>query len=396
LSIRSRQQGFAAVIMIALVALIIIGVLLGVLTSKSPQNQLDERSFPALAAAQQALIAYAAANPTSRGRLPCPDTTNTGVADLTCGAAGVNQLGRLPWKTLGLTDLRDGSGECLWYAVSGAFKQNPPSTPVNSDTNGQFIIVDGAGNTIVGATPQTQVIAVVFAPGPGLSGNDRTAAGTTQCGGNTTASNYLDATGGVDNAAPAGGVATFVAGQPSNTFNDRLLYITPTQFFPPLERRVAAEIKKVLFDYYATNAYYPYAHDFTGAPYDCTPLITRGLLPLNISAGCPGLADWAALPPWISADQWHLLTYYTVAPACTQTTPFCTGSGYLTVNNVPAPNNNKQALVIEAGRKLGGQVRPSPGVVDYLDGAVNTSGTDTYEIQSFSPSFDDTIAIVAP
>ena len=382
--------------MIALVALLIVGVLLTALTSKSPQNKLDERSLPALAAAQQALIAYAAANPTSRGRLPCPDTTNTGVADLTCGAAGANQLGRLPWKTLGLTDLRDGSGECLWYAVSGVFKENPPSTPVNSDTNGQFIIVDGAGNTIMGATPQTQAIAVVFAPGPGLPGNDRTAAGTTQCGGNTTASNYLDATGGVDNAAPAAGVATFVVAQPSNTFNDRLLYITPTQFFPPLERRVAAEIKKVLVDYYAANAYYPYANDYTGAPYNCTPLTTRGLLPLNISAGCSGLADWAALPAWISADQWHLLTYYTVAPACTAATPLCTGIGYLTVNNVTAPNNDKQALVIEAGRRFGGQLRPCVGVGDCLDGAVNTSGTDTYEIRSFSPSFDDTLAIVAP
>jgi type II secretory pathway pseudopilin PulG len=98
LNIRSRQQGFAAVIMIALVALLIVGVLLSALASKSPQNKLDERSLPALAAAQQALIAYAAANPTSRGRLPCPDTTNTGVADLTCGAAGTNQLGRLPWS----------------------------------------------------------------------------------------------------------------------------------------------------------------------------------------------------------------------------------------------------------------------------------------------------------
>jgi type II secretory pathway pseudopilin PulG len=204
MNFRLRQRGFGAVIFIALVALLIVGVLLSALAGKSSQNQMDERSLPALAAAQQALIAYAASHPTAPGRLPCPDTTNTGVADLTCGAAGVNQLGRLPWKTLGLPDLRDGSGECLWYAVSGAFKENPATAPVNSDTNGQFIIVDGAGNTIAGAIPQTQAIAVVFAPGPTLPTNDRTAAGTTQCGGNTTASNYLDTSGVVNNAAPAG------------------------------------------------------------------------------------------------------------------------------------------------------------------------------------------------
>ena len=383
-------------IMIALVALLIVGVLITALASKSPQNQLDERSLPALAAAQQALMAYAASNPLSPGRLPCPDTTNTGVADLTCGAIGVNQLGRLPWKTLGLTDLRDGSGQCLWYAVSGNFKESPPSSPINSDTNGRFIIVDGSGNTIAGATPETRVIAVVFAPGPALPANDRTAAGTTQCGGNMTASNYLDATGGVDNAAPAGGTATFVAGQPTNTFNDRLVFISPTQFFPRIEKRVAGEIKKVLVAYYLTNGYYPFANDYTGSPYNCTPLMTRGLFPLNISAGCPGLADWAGLPAWVSNDQWHLLTYYTIAPACTSSTPFCSGAGYLTVNNVAAPNNNKQALVIEAGRKLLGQLRPCVGVADCLDGAVNTSGTDTYELQSLSPAFDDIVAIVAP
>ena len=396
MNFRLRQRGFGAVIFIALVALLIVGVLLSALAGKSSQNQMDERSLPALAAAQQALIAYAASHPTAPGRLPCPDTTNTGVADLTCGAAGTNQLGRLPWKTLGLPDLRDGSGECLWYAVSGAFKENPATAPVNSDTNGQFIIVDGAGNTIAGATPQTQAIAVVFAPGPTLPTNDRTAAGTTQCSGNTTASNYLDTSGVVNNAAPAGGVATFVAGQPSDTFNDRLVFITPQQFFPPLERRVAGEIKKVLVAYYGTNGYYPYANNYTGAPSNCTPLTTHGLLPLHIAAGCPTLSDWVGLPAWVATNQWHLLTYYTVAPACTEPTPICSGTGFLTVNNDAAPNNNKQALVIEAGRKLGGQLRPCLAVTDCLDGAVNTSGTDTYEIQSPSPAFDDIVAIVAP
>jgi hypothetical protein len=187
-----------------------------------------------------------------------------------------------------------------------------------------------------------------------------------------------------------------LAAKPSSAFNDRLVFITPTQFFPPLERRVVGEIKRVLVAYYGMNAYYPYANDYTGPPYNCSPLITRGLLPLNISAGCPGLNDWVGLPAWVTNDQWHLLTYYTVAPACTAATPLCTGAGYLTVNNVATPNNDKQALVIESGRKLGGQLRPCAGVADCLDGATNTSGTDTYEIQSLSPTFDDTVAIVAP
>src|SRR5215470_17126053 len=113
---RSRQRGVAAVILVALFSVILIGVLLSSLSGKSSQNQADEKSFPALAQAQAALIAYAAGHPTLPGRLPCPDVDNDGVEDAPCGAVGANQLGRLPWKTLGIPDLRDGSGECLWYA----------------------------------------------------------------------------------------------------------------------------------------------------------------------------------------------------------------------------------------------------------------------------------------
>ncbi len=393
---RSRQEGFAAVALIALLAILVIGVLVSALSGKSSQNQFDEKTLPVLAIAQQALIAYAAGNPVTPGRLPCPDTTNTGVADTTCGALGASQLGRLPWKTLGLADLRDGSGECLWYAVSGKFKENPSTAPVNSDTSGQLTVKDDGGNTLAAG-----VIAVVIAPGPALPANDRTppVGPPAQCGGNVTASNYLDASGLINNATSP--PVQLVAGQPSGTFNDRLVFITPAQFFPAVERRVAGEIKKLLISYYLTNFYYPFANDYSDGSYNCTPPSpldhTRGRVPVSISAGCPGLADWpAVLPPWFTNDQWNLLTYYTVAPACTSATLSCTGVGKLTVNNSPAPNNNKQALVIAAGRTLAGQSRPSTGVTDYLDGAVNTSGTDTYEIQPPSPTFDDIVVVVAP
>ena len=61
------------------------------------------------------------------GYLPCPDTDGDGWAEATCGsldgASGqASRLGLLPWKTLGLPDLRDGYGERLWYAVSSKYK----------------------------------------------------------------------------------------------------------------------------------------------------------------------------------------------------------------------------------------------------------------------------------
>ena len=61
------------------------------------------------------------------GYLPCPDLDNDGWAEATCGSQNgdsgqAERLGRLPWKTLGLPDLRDGYGERLWYAVSSKYK----------------------------------------------------------------------------------------------------------------------------------------------------------------------------------------------------------------------------------------------------------------------------------
>lgn len=395
---RSRQRGVAAVILIALFSVILIGVLLSSLAGKSSQNQADEKSFPALAQAQAALIAYAAGHPTLPGRLPCPDVDNDGLEDAPCGAVGANQLGRLPWKTLGIPDLRDGSGECLWYAVSGAFKSNPPNPgPVNSDTNGSFTVRDDQGHTIA-----TNVIAVVIAPGAALSANDRTPVGATRCGGNITATNYLDTANAINNATGAT-TGIFVVGLPSDTYNDRVAFIGPAQFFPAVERRVAGEIKQRLAAYYTANLYYPDANDVLDASHNCTPGTTRGRVPLSISVSCttPPLADWpVALPAWFTSDNWHLLTYYARAPACSSLGPGCTDfGGLLIVSNGPVPTTNKQALVIEPGPSLPGVLpaQPSPcaSAVNCLDGT-NGDGDDIYTTQSSSPTFNDVVVVVGP
>jgi len=95
---RFRQCGVAAVVFLAIFAVIMLGVLTTALGSRSVQNEYDAKTFPVLAAAKDALIAYAAGHPNVPGRLPCADIDNDGVED--CALAG-DQLGRLPWKTLG-------------------------------------------------------------------------------------------------------------------------------------------------------------------------------------------------------------------------------------------------------------------------------------------------------
>jgi hypothetical protein len=221
--------------------------------------------------------------------------------------------------------------------------------------------------------------------------------GTTQCGGNITAAAYLDAVGAVNNAASP--PTTFVQGSPTDTFNDRLIFVTAAQLFPAVERRVAVEAKKALLAYYSANSYYPFANAYTDGSYNCTPGTQRGRLPVNISGTCPPLADWpVALPPpgWFLTDGWYPLIYFTLAPACEYPNILCTPGTLLTVTGTPAPNNNKQALVIVAGRRLAGQTRPSTNVADYLDGVENTNGDDVYLTQSASTTFNDTVVIVSP
>ena len=200
---RSPQRGVAAVVFLAILAVILIAVLTTALSSRSAQTDFDARTIPVLAAAKEALLAYAAANPTAPGRLPCVDANGDGVAnnlDLPCTTANVPQLGRLPWKTLGIPILRDGSGECLWYAVSGNFAQTSTLThPINSNVPGQFTVKQDPSSS----TPlATGVIAVIFAPGPVLEGNDRSppAGPATPCGGNNDPRQYLDPIGTSTNA----------------------------------------------------------------------------------------------------------------------------------------------------------------------------------------------------
>jgi hypothetical protein len=389
-----QQRGVAAVVFLAIFVLILVGVLTTAFGSKSVQNDFDAKTFPVLAAAKEALIAYAVANSDAPGRMPCVDTLNVGTAPSgPCGSPGIPQLGRLPWQTLGSPILRDGSGECLWYAVSGKFV-NPQ--PVNSDTTGEINVVDDSGNPIA-----TAVIAVIFAPGPALDTNDRTPDDPAKlCPGSPVASNYLDAKP-VANNATAG--TTLVAGTPSASFNDRLIYITAADLFPRVERRVASEIKQMLKTYYASNHYYPFAAPFSDTvKYACTTGTTSGRLPLTMSApdsDCDTLANLTpALPVWYQSNGWHQLTYYTVASSCASPGFDCNPPGPLLNVTNGSTSRTAQAVIIEAGRTLPtlGHTRVLGQLTDYLDGTENTNGDDTYVALPKSATFNDVVVIVGP
>lgn len=210
----------------------------------------DKISDDSLVKAKEALIGFAATYRDSHvggpvfGYLPCPAPTGNGVSVGPCGAANISRIGLFPWSTLGLPPLRDSSGECLWYAVSGTFKDNPANPrQMNWDTPGQLIINDTAGNV-----QANDVVAVIFAPrGPILTQN-RNPAGVTECRTNNLPRNYLDGAdplyAGVAPAALATSTLTMAtaaslqaASFQTGANNDRLIWITAAEIFDRVKHR---------------------------------------------------------------------------------------------------------------------------------------------------------------
>lgn len=211
----------------------------------------------ALAAAKVALLDYAGSYPDqvpgAAVQLPCPDLDGSGgtldgeAHTLNCGAAGTSMLGRLPWKTLGTPVLRDGSGECLWYVVSGEYKSAGAATSqmINPDSNGQLEIYQSETASIVaGLSPANRPVALIIAARAALPGQTRqlAAAPDRQCNDDFIATEYLDtdAGSGISNANLAGTVAIdrFVRAAGENPqLNDRILPIDRAELADLVYRR---------------------------------------------------------------------------------------------------------------------------------------------------------------
>ncbi len=348
----------------------------------------------ALAQAKAALIGRALTDNSRPGSLPCPDLMtnipgtnipNDGRADLLAGNDCPNYVGRLPWYTLRLGDLRDGDGERLWYGLTTTLRDDTSAQPINSATPGQ-LTVDG---TIA------DIVAVIISPGSAVS--NPPAIDQQRNAGPNDVTNYLE-----DNNSD--GDANFVT-TAAGDFNDRVAYISRQELMQLVEKRVLGEARQILRAYYGppnSYAYYPLAAPLgSSAPnqigQSAPAPLRRGFLPLDGPA--PGEQPLTAFPPWFRTNQWDNHIYYALAPACTLADPSCSGSGFLNVGGV----SNVQALLISAGDTLPGQTRPPtpippPTASDYLDSVENNNMDDIYDAvgTQITPSYNDQMKIVAP
>jgi type II secretory pathway pseudopilin PulG len=340
-------------------------------TSTNEKLGAAEKTAKALASARDALIAFAVSVPDSArlGDLPCPATDySTGIAASTCNTTASRQ-GYLPWNTLGLPDLRDGTGAPLLYAVSNVFKNSPRTGTLNSDTAGEFS-VNGEN-----------AIAVVFAPGAPIGTQDRNA-------GTFSVANFLE-------LRNADGDTVFENSAESSTINDRLIWVTPRAFFPPLEMRAMRVAQERLDHYFSVTGRYPYSNRYMN-DYACWTYGGRLPYPTASNPCLPGgngatAYQWTmAWPPWFFANYWDWVIHYAVAPPCT-TNPgtICGGAGsYLTINGT----DGVRALLIRQGIP-NGQTRNCTSVSQCIDDAENSDGDRDY----ITPvAGNDKLTIVSP
>lgn len=371
---RRFQRGQIILVTAILITLFAIASSYGLVRPINSALEDNTQTERALVLAKEALIAYASGQQvigTYRpGELPCPDTNNDGVTlsptDFDCDTPA-RQIGRLPWKTLGIADIRDGSGERLWYAVSSSFKDNNAVIPLNSNTPGQL--------SVTGTASANNVIAIIFSPGPAIAGQNRSLVNVNDV------RHYLE-------GSNANGDTTFVSSAPSNSFNDRLLAITPAMFFPAVEMKVARELRKTLNSYYEVNRYFPPAIAFD---LSCTSP-SQGMILTNPATCLLDHSAWTP-QPWLLPNQWEQLLFYAVAPACAdKLAPDCTAAGgFLSVNGV----SGVRALVIAPGNPYSGQARPCASISDCLE-PPNTTSFPNFTHTPISAANNDRVIIVAP
>ncbi|MGE0356779.1 MAG: hypothetical protein AB7P08_07680 [Burkholderiales bacterium] len=311
----SRERGALPILLAALLAIATataFSVALARMAGAPARAKATERS---LATAREALVAYASGRPADEivgpGYLPCPDLDDDGWAEPTCGSmtgetGQWQRLGRLPWKTLGLPDLRDGHGERLWYAVSSKHKGllNCTVSPACLDMGpesalGTITVRDAAGTVLHDGTTDSPyepgrggAAAVVIAPGPPIArwtgAHAQPVAQVRSCeGGRCNAAgrcltepptrtpkcdpaNYLDRSPGPayadednarfhdrnDAAGRAGNRDGFIHGpvrdhEGATWVNDRLAVVTYDDLMPRVMWRVAQEVAACLGQYAA-------------------------------------------------------------------------------------------------------------------------------------------------
>lgn len=262
-----RQSGFTLILLL-LVLMSVAGGLLSVALKQTVarvEQEKLEHNREVLLQAKQAVLSYLLdslidADPGNIGYLPCPESSwiSTGLEGIqngSCNSRYVNAVGLLPWKSLRIAPLKDSANECLWYVVSGAYKNNPGSELLNPDVVGQLQIEDESGNLYHGADIEDLPVAAIIAPGPALAGQDHTVANAAMqhCRGNYTEANYLEAGALIDystdhDSSITDAVWSYLnpsaqARRSEDSYNDQIVWISRKEVWDLVQKQKELEVQ---------------------------------------------------------------------------------------------------------------------------------------------------------
>ncbi len=451
--------GAALLVMLFLIVTTFSTAIVFALSKANLATQRQQKTVEALAQAKEALLAYASTHERP-GVLPCPDTNNDGTGDPNGDVACYSRIGRLPWKQLKLTDLRDGTGERLWYVVSAEFANVPSAQVVNNEESLGALNICGANGCgdsspiptppSVAPYPATNVGAIVFAPGIPLAGNDRLDGVDTDpdpaINGDPAKkpSNFLDTVEiGAKTFSNSSGSTNgndFIAADPAETFNDQMLTISASEIFHNVNKRL--ETKASLYEIAACLAAYGLSNSTSAdhrLPWS-TPLLidvgnvnnfvdsigqNSGRLPYRIASSASQLPahDWSTtsipaakrntlgacsnFPKWWTS--WKSYVFYAVA---SNFTPDFGGGLAPSPNSCSVPAGclsvnggvgKFAAVVIFSGKRIAAQTRTSLGEKqdknNYLeDENLSSIGSSGTDFKNSIPSaaFNDTIVCINP
>jgi hypothetical protein len=325
------QHGAVLIFIIFIIGLVLTALVIKGFDAASMKiRHGDVKTRGSLVEAKEALIAWSVGHKHTPGIFPWPDRNGDGNYDgssdcATNSFAWSLFLGRLPSMpatnpcydpNTGLNvysgystypgvgqEFTDSSGNQFWYVVSrnvvrdNQAAKNPIINPAVANVDESKVLpYDGTPTTsaypwlvvrnAAGQIVSDRVAAVIIAPGPALNGQDRSSTAPPPSSyldsitieGKTYANYaYTDGNGVVTDAAEF-----IMADISTDSFNDRLIYITIDELIYALEKRVLMETKNALNVYYDANGHFPFAAGIGASnPNQCVKGNLRGLLPTS-------------------------------------------------------------------------------------------------------------------
>ncbi len=256
---RSRRRQQHGVIFLALILVLVVGgsafTLSALNNRQSAKLSLERDVYEEMELVRQALISYARytsslypdAPGVSPGLLPCPDLDNDGISDTDCDptteySGRLPQYVQLPYNDANgnparfyLSSTYAGTDRQFWYAVSPNFLHTSTGTLSANSAQAATLTVD----------TDSDIIAVILAPGEALEGQDRGSSPNDYA-------QYLEGGNGLSQ--------TFITKYDANptAFNDTVLAIRRSEVRDEnVYRAAAASIQTRLEAYYSLCGYYP-------------------------------------------------------------------------------------------------------------------------------------------